>query len=115
MLLPQEIEVYYVIPAIRKELSIKLKESGLKQKEIAKIFGVSEACISNYSKNKRANINLSSDIKELIKQKTIELKKGECSTKIISNICSEFKKKGLLCELHKKLEPINCKNKRCLL
>jgi len=53
--LPQEIEVWYIIPAVRRELSVTLAEKyKLKQKEIAKILGTSEAAISQYLSKKRA-------------------------------------------------------------
>lgn len=54
--LPQEIEVWYVIPAIRRELSRLLtKEHGLSYDKAANILGISKAAISQYSKNKRAS------------------------------------------------------------
>jgi uncharacterized protein len=54
--LPQEIEVWYIIPAIRREISVTLAgKYKLKQKEIAKILGTSEAAISQYLSKKRAN------------------------------------------------------------
>ena len=54
MELPQEIELWYVIPAIRKQLVIELKRKGLKQKAIAPILGITEAAISQYNRDKRA-------------------------------------------------------------
>jgi predicted transcriptional regulator len=53
--LPQEIEVWYVIPAIRRELSkILFDKYKLKQKEISKILGTTEAAVSQYLSKKRA-------------------------------------------------------------
>ena len=40
VLQPQELEVFYVIPALRREFSLRLKESGKSQKDIAKVLGV---------------------------------------------------------------------------
>ena len=55
MLQPQEIEVWYILPAIRRELAILLtKKHNLSQKETAKILNVSEPAISQYKKSKRA-------------------------------------------------------------
>jgi uncharacterized protein len=54
--LPQEIEVWYIIPAIRKKLAVLLsKEYKLKQKEIARILGITDAAVSQYISKKRAN------------------------------------------------------------
>ena len=47
--MPQEIEVWYVIPAIRKQLAKALVgEHKLPQKQVADIMGVSSAAISQY-------------------------------------------------------------------
>ena len=51
---PQEVEVLYILPAIRRDLSLRLKELGLEQKAIAKLLNVSEPAISQYMSSKRA-------------------------------------------------------------
>ncbi len=76
-LLPQEIEVWYIIPTIRKELAkLLVKKHKLSYEKAGNILGVSKAAVSQYLSNKRANkIKLSSEIKkEVIK-----------SAKILSN------------------------------
>ncbi len=52
--MPQEIEVFYTLPAIRREMAISMKASGRKQKEIAKLLCVEESTVSQYIKDKRA-------------------------------------------------------------
>lgn len=52
--LPQEIEVWYIIPAVRSELSKILVSQGLTQERVSKILGVSKAAISQYLSKKRA-------------------------------------------------------------
>ena len=52
---PQEIAVWYILPALRKELTLEMKKLGLDQKTIAKVIGVTEAAVSQYIKEKRAN------------------------------------------------------------
>ena len=52
---PSEIEVWYILPALRKELTIEMKKLGLDQKTIARIIGVTEAAVSQYMNEKRAN------------------------------------------------------------
>ena len=54
VLQPQEIEVFYVIPALRRELAVCMKASGRSQKLIAKLLGVTEAAVSQYFSSKRA-------------------------------------------------------------
>ena len=53
--LPQEIEVWYVLPALRREFTKSLiSDYGLAQKEAAKLLGLTESAISQYLKLKRA-------------------------------------------------------------
>ncbi len=50
---PQEVEVWYVILAIRREMAAGMRRHGLKNKEIAKVLDVSDAAVFQYSKSKR--------------------------------------------------------------
>ncbi len=68
MIHPQEVEVFYILPAIRKEFAKDFKAEGKKQSEIAKILGVTEAAISQYVNEKKAGIKLDTDTKKLIKK-----------------------------------------------
>jgi predicted transcriptional regulator len=53
--LPQEIEVWYVIPAIRSQIARYLIEDfDASYERVGKILGVSRAAISQYVKGKRA-------------------------------------------------------------
>ena len=53
--LPQEIEVWYVIPAVRKELARLLtKKHGLSYDKAATALGITKDAISQYNNNKRA-------------------------------------------------------------
>ncbi len=66
---PQEVELHYILPAIRRELTDLLKSMGLEQKEIAKLLQVSEPAISQYVKNKRAqNVKFTSRIMQELQQ-----------------------------------------------
>lgn len=52
---PQEIEVRYILPAVRRELArIFVGEHNLSQKEAADILGLTEAAVSQYQHSKRA-------------------------------------------------------------
>jgi len=53
-LMPQEIEVWYLLPALRRALSQFFKEEyNLKQKDIADLLGLTEAAVSQYTRAKR--------------------------------------------------------------
>lgn len=55
-LLPQEIEVWYIIPAVRKELARLLTGThGFSYEKAGLAIGVSKAAVSQYLSNKRAN------------------------------------------------------------
>ncbi len=68
--LPQEVEVWYIIPAVRKELAKQLTQKyNLSYEKAGLILGISKAAISQYLSNKRANkIKLSSEVKKSIKK-----------------------------------------------
>jgi predicted transcriptional regulator len=60
---PQEIEVWLILPTIRKQLALSLKEKGMKQKEIAKSLNLTEAAVSLYLNKKRGDeVKFSKDI-----------------------------------------------------
>ena len=53
--MPQEVEVRYILPAIRRELARTfIQEHKLSQKESANILGLTEAAVSQYQHSKRA-------------------------------------------------------------
>ena len=108
---PQEIELWYVIPAIRKELVLSLKKKGVKQKDIAASLGVTEAAVSQYVSSKRASdMKFGKDVMQRIEESAKRLgdknKKcsdcGLCIMQEIQNICKLMRKKGDLCALHKR-------------
>ena len=60
--MPQEIEVRYILPAIRRELArIFIQEHKLSQKDAAKLLGLTEAAVSQYQHSKRAKEVIFSD------------------------------------------------------
>lgn len=103
--MPQEIEVWYIIPALRRELAKSMvADIRLTQKDIAKVMGITEAAVSQYIHSKRA--------KEVIFGKEI-LKEVKKSAKAIAEnkdmLIPEMMKltrltevKHVMCDLHKK-------------
>ncbi len=69
-MLPQEIEVWYIIPAVRKELAKCLvKDYKLSYEKAGDILGISKAAVCQYLSNKRANkFKLNTDMKKQIKK-----------------------------------------------
>ena len=87
--LPQEVEVWYLIPAIRRELARLLtKKHGLSYDKAGNALGISKAAISQYNKNKRAsNVILNEKVlKEVEKAAEIITKDKEKTVKEILRI-----------------------------
>lgn len=114
--MPQEIEVWYVLPAIRKELAKEMLSKGLKQKDIAKKLGVTEPAVSQYLKSKRAKkVKFNKEVNKQIKSSAILLIKNKsCAIKEMQKCCNEIKKQGILCKLHKGKGDITGKCRACL-
>ena len=56
MKIPCELIVWYVLPAIRRELARELVDKhGMIQAEVARKFGVTDAAVSQYLKSKRGS------------------------------------------------------------
>jgi uncharacterized protein len=59
MLLPSEIEAKSLIPAVRAILAKKLiKEYSLKEEDVAKVLGITQAAVSNYVRGTRGDMEL---------------------------------------------------------
>ena len=53
--LPQEIEVLFILPALRRELSKELiKTYGITYEKTGKLLGITKAAVSQYISHKRA-------------------------------------------------------------
>jgi len=112
-LLPQEMQIRYLFPVIRKEIALQLQNEGLKQKEISETMGLTEAAVSQYLNNKRGNeLKLTSKEKKIIKDSIKELTTKKA--RITEYLIKISKKIGIskkLCEIHHSLEdlPHDCK------
>lgn len=102
MMYPQEIEVWYILPVIRKELAAELLNYNLTQKEIASKLGITEAAISQYLNEKRAKlINLDSEIKEEIQKSAYNIaKKNANIIKEVQSISNLIKNNKTICKIH---------------
>jgi len=102
---PIELEANLVLPTIRKEFCKAAVELGQKQKDVAKLLGVTEAAASQYLKGKRGSeLKIDAEFKSIIK----ELVKKAISNKInafeaIQLLENKFRLSGRLCHLHNKL------------
>ena len=112
MMMPCEIVVKSVLPAMRALIAKELIENhDLKQVEVAEIMGITQAAISQYIRGERgAMIDLSSQkINKMISNIAVQLKNRDSSGQaIITNFCAAcqlIRKKKLMCDLHKEIDP----------
>ncbi|AJF62840.1 MAG: hypothetical protein QT11_C0001G0699 [archaeon GW2011_AR20] len=101
MIYPQEIEVWYVLPLIRKELSKELLNHNLNQKEIALKLGLTEAAVSQYLNEKRANERIfDKGLKNAVIEAARRIKDNRNVMKEIQNLSRLFWKTKDICKIH---------------
>ncbi|MBS3114489.1 hypothetical protein J4448_05295 [Candidatus Woesearchaeota archaeon] len=115
--MPQEIEVRYILPAIRRELArIFIQDHKLSQKEAANILGLTEAAISQYQHSKRAKEVVFSDavVTEIRNSTEKILAEKNNKQRVIAEmyrISNLTKVRQILCDIHraqsKELESCN--------
>ena len=121
-LFPSEIEVRYVLPSLRKEISKRLYKN-MPQKEIADLLDITPAAVNQYIKNKRGKENIPKPLEihiDLLTNKILDKRRRERSYDKI-NMTIEFIKLlnvsrncGYLCYLHKKYDNVSEKCDICL-
>ena len=115
MLLPAEIESKTLIPALRAILAKKLAEDhSIREDEISKMLGVTQAAISNYIRGTRGDPAL---IAKLLAEKQVSILINELTDSLSSDmaytpsslskfigLCNYIKSSLLICEIHHNLE-----------
>jgi len=116
---PQEIEVWYIMPAIRKEFCrILLDKHNFTQKEIAKRLNITEAAVSQYKKEKRGqHVNLPEGV---ISEITGSVSKIADKTSTVfretQNILNYIRDTSTICDIHKLLDNnVESDCKECIL
>lgn len=109
MLVPCEIAVKCVLPAVRAMIAKQLMEKhGLNQAQAAKLLGLSQPAISLYSHKMRGtalNIENDQEITRIANALASSLAHENLSHKEFiprfCEICRTIRAKGLLCQMHK--------------
>ncbi len=111
LIFPQEIEVWYILPAIRKKIAIKLIEKGSSQKKVAELMGVTEAAISQYKSQKRAKEEIfDKEMEKELEKAVLRIKKNEDSlSQEIISLNNLAKSRGILCKIYHEV----CILKKC--
>ena len=108
---PQEIEVFYILPAIRSRMAYAMKEQGLRQKEIAGLLCVQESTVSQYLNSKRAaDIKFNSTIDKEIGTAVKRIKSKEDLIRETQRILEMSKSEKITCNVHKAVADVqhNC-------
>lgn len=104
-LLPQEVEVWYIIPTIRKYLATELvKNHKFTLEKTGGIIGVSKAAVSQYLNKKRAGkLKVNKDMLNEIKKSADKIAdNNELGLSEILKLVKIAKEKGFACEACKK-------------
>jgi len=109
MLVPCEVAVKCVLPAVRAMMAKQLMaKHGLNQEQAAKLLGVSQPAISLYSRRMRGkaiDIGRDAEITKLVESLATSLAESGMSHKEFiprfCEICRIIRAKGLLCQMHK--------------
>ena len=115
MLLPAEIESKTLIPALRSILAKTLAEKHkIREDEISKMLGVTQAAVSNYIRGTRGDPEL---IKKLLTENQVSEMIYEISDDLSSDrayspsslskfigLCNYIKSSLLICDIHHNLE-----------
>ena len=115
MLLPAEIESKSLIPALRAILAKDLaNKHNIREDEISKMLGVTQAAISNYIRGTRGDPKL---IEKLLDDKQVTVMLDDISDSLSSDkaytpsslskfigLCNYIKSSLLICDIHHNLE-----------
>ena len=121
MLLPCEVAVKSVIPAIRSAIARELTEThGLKQKEVAELLGVTQTAVSKYTSHCRGAIFEVTEVQgvqPIIKKTVLLLANGEINEYELAEklclVCGIIRQSGLMCILCKLSDP-NIDTSKCV-
>jgi predicted transcriptional regulator len=99
---PQEVEVWYVLPAVRKGLVTEMMKLGLNQKQAAEKLGITEAAVSQYMKGKRGyDVKFDSKTVAEIGKSAKRIVEGANVITELNRICDYSMKHLVLCKIHK--------------
>jgi len=113
MLIPCEVAVKSVVPAIRALIAKELTQSyGLKQSDVAGLLGVTQTAVSKYTRHVRGTVLKVEDVEEIqptIKEIVALLAGGRMSRyELVTKFCVTceiIRRKRLMCELCKRSDP----------
>lgn len=104
--LPQEIEMWYLIPALRRELAkILISDFGMNQKQVSQTLGITESAVSQYLKSKRGSeLKFSEEDIQKIRGVAYNIvEKGNShANEELYRLSMKFRGSNIICDFHKK-------------
>lgn len=115
MLLPSEIEAKSLIPAVRAILAKKLiGEYSLKEEDVARDLGITQAAVSNYVRGTRGDIDLISkleSVREVMRMiddiaKDLSTNKAYTPSTLAKfvGLCNYMRYTLIICDVHHSIE-----------
>ena len=115
MLLPSEIEAKSLIPAVRAILAKKLiKEYSLKEEDVARVLGITQAAVSNYVRGTRGDVALISkleSVREVMRMiddiaKDLSTNKAYTPSTLAKfiGLCNYMRYTLIICDVHHSIE-----------
>jgi len=113
MLLPCEVAVRSLVPALRSVIARQLTQTyELKQKDVARLLGVTQTAVSKYTRHVRGTVLRIEEVEEVqpaIKEIVASLANGGMSKyELVTKFCVAceiVRQKGMMCELCKLSDP----------
>ena len=114
--MPQELEVWHVIPALRRELVKAMLKKGLKQNQIANYLGLTEPAVSQYISGKRGKeISFDDEIQNEIKNSVEAIMSNPMSLMDeMQRLIRVTRQKRVICRMHINEGKIPAKCEACL-
>lgn len=108
-MLSQEIETFYLIPAIRKALVEYMIKKGIEKKKIAEALNLTKSAISQYVSKKRVKSFKLDD--EIIEECCENILKGKNYISEIQKLIHNLKKTKRICKIYREnnLAPEDCR------
>lgn len=107
LLLPAEIETFYVIPTLRKHLAIAMREKGMKVDDVARLLMVNKAAISQYTNHKRGSkVDFGEKVLIEIKRLAPEIKDHLSYLQVMQELLQFVRSREHLCKIHKQFSVV---------
>lgn len=107
LLQPQEIEVFYILPALRSQLAMEMKSLGYKQKKIASLLAIEDAAVSQYINKKRGNkIEFEPAMRQEIAKSAEKITDKLSLLREMQRLLRAIKETREICRIHKQLSEI---------